>query len=477
MGWLHQNLTANGGAGSPSSFGRVVVAKAIFDFITSDCVGDIVVNDGGDNYVVGETFDIDIPLSPGSIIETFKAKGVVVSTGINSPTSSPGSSAVRVKVYSGGAYTNLVQSPELTLTGIPTSNASLSGTGLTVDITPEAAHWFERRGAGAQSPVSGTDYVDTATDFEWICTSYKATNPPTVGMESNVSGGNDYLDLMTATGFDKTQTLFSQPDTHSSTANLMTPSTDPELYVSSTERRVCIMIRDGNFVQYGIIGLFIPFTNTEANYPFPGITAGQSPGVRNFTETYTDGNGSVPTSQNAGVVHPMTLQTGTATSSPYWIRDNVSPTWKSLSRTVSGVSMPCAIWPNVSGDHIFGFTDAPVVDGHSTNPESYIAGIFGDDEGNEDGWFQTENLATGRGAPGIGLLGLNNRLSLVVTPHIIQGLTGDVQVLGILDGFEAVHGIGLTAFEEIVQFQGKRYIVFPDTNSGTLYRWVAMEIV
>lgn len=474
MGWLHENLTANGGAASPSSFGRVVVAKAIFDFITSDCVGDIVVNNGGDNYVVGETFDIDIPLSPGNVIQTFKAKGVVVSTGINSPTASPGGSAVRVKVYSGGAYTNLVQSPELTLTNVPTSNASLAGTGMTVDITPEAAHWYERRGAGAQSPVAGTDYVDDATDFTWICTSLKSTNPPTVGMNSAQSGGNGYLDLMVATGFDKTQTLFSQPDTHNSTCHITTPGTDPEIYISSTERRVNILIRDGNFCQYGVIGLFLPFTNTEANYPFPGIVAGQTPGTPSFTQTYTDGNGSSPASQNCGLIHPMTMQSGTIGSCPYYYRDNVSPTWKPMSNN----PLPSAVWPHTSGDHNFDLTDAPTVSGKTTAPDALSQqGMFVDDESNTRGWFLTASNSSGRGQPGIGLIGLQNRMSLVVQPHIIANATGNVQVIGLIDGFEAVHGVGLTAFEEIVQFQGKRYIVFPDTNSGTLYHWTAMEIV
>lgn len=473
MGWLHQPLVSNGGSASPSSFGRIVVSKAIFDFITSDCVGDITVNDGGDNYVVGETFDISIPLSPGNVIETFTAKGIVVATGINSPLASPGGSATRVKIYSGGAYTNLVQSPELNLTAVPTTNASASGTGLTVDVTPEAAHWYERRGFGAQSPIAGTDYVDDATDFAWICTSLKSTNPPTVGMETKQSAGNGYLDLMVATGFDKTQTITSQPDTHNATCHLMTPGTDPEIYISSTERRVNIMIRDGNFVQYGIIGLFIPFTNTEANYPFPGMVAGTTPGVFPFNSTWVNGNGSSPGSQMAGIINPMTLQDGTASSSPYYIRDNVSPTWKVVSLTVSNSpTRPCAVWPTTAGDSSFQITLAPQVNGKTTAFDAMPQeGLLAD-----NAWMQTAVTLTNVGSPGVGLIGLNNRMSLVVQPHIVQGLANDVQVLGLIDGFEKVHGVGLTAFEELVQYNGKRYIVFPDTNSGTLYQWVAMEI-
>lgn len=477
MGWLHENLVANGGSGSPATFGRVVVAKAVFDFVTSDCIADITVNNGGDNYVVGETFDITIPLSPGSVTELFTAKGIVVATGINSPLASPGGSCTRVKIYSGGAYKNLVQSPELTLTNVPTTNSSLSGTGLTVDCTPEAAHWFERRGLGASSPVAGTDYVDDGTDFEWICTSFKTTNPATVGLKTNQSGGNGAVRLMTASGWDKTQTFFSQTDASPDGAKLMCPATDPEIYISSTERRINILIRDGNFCQYGTIGLFIPFTNSEANYPFPGICAGQTVGYLPFTDTYDSEQSAGPANGNAGIVHPMLLQDGTVGSCPYHIRDNVSPTWKVISRTVSdSPTRPIAVWPR-TGFQEYDFTHAPQVSGKSTDPHQLAnQGILADDGSGETGWFQTENNATNRGCPGIGLLGLNNRMSFVVQPHFIQGLTGDVQVIGLLDGFEAVHGIGLTAFEEIVQFQGKRYIVYPDTNGTLLYHWVAMEI-
>jgi len=478
MGWLHENLVANGGAGSPATFGRVAVAKAIFDFITSDCLADITVNNGGDNYAVGETFDITIPLSPGNVLEVFTAKGVVESIGTGSPTRSPGGSAVRVKVYSGGAYKNLIQSPELDLTNVPTTNASLSGTGLTVDCTPEAAHWFERRGNGAQSPIAGTDYVDDGTDFEWVCTSLKSTNPPTIGMDTAQSGGNGALRIMVATGWDKTQTLFSQPDASKNGPKLLCPGTDPEIYISSTERRVNILIRDGNFCQYGVLGLFIPFTNTEANYPFPGLVAGQTQGYLNFTDTFDDNQSAAPGNANSGIIHPMELQDGTAGSGPYYLRDNVSPTWKVISRSVSNSpTRPIAVWPRTSGDNQYQLTDAPTVSGFTTDPDSYVnRGILVDDEANERGWFLTENLATGRGAPGIGLIGLNNRMSFVVQPHFIQGLTSDVQVIGLIDGFQAVHGIGLTAFEEIVEFQGRRFVVFPDTNTGILYHWVAMEI-
>lgn len=478
MGWLQETLVANGGAGSPESFGRVVVAKAIFDFITSDCISDIAVSDGGDNYIVGETFDIVVPLSPGDVLETFTARGVVVSVGSGSPSASPDSSVTRVKIISGGAYSNLTQSPELNLTNVPTTNASASGTGLTVDLTTEQAHWTEDRGNGAQSPLATGDYVDDRTDFEWICTSMKATNPPIIGMESAESGGNGGVKLMVCSGFDKSQTHYTQQDASPEGPLLLCPGTDPQLYISSTERRVNIMIRDGNFCQYGTIGFFIPFTDTEANYPFPGAVFGQTSGFLPFSTSYDDIGGANPAAANAGILHPMTLGDSAVDAAAYYILENTSPVWRPINKMPSQSTVrPYTVWPNSSGENDLSFTHAPTVSGHETDPaDAPINGIFSDDASDGSGWFLTASAQVNRGAVGIGTIGLNNRLSFVVKPHILKDETGYVQAVGLTDGYEAVHGVGLTAFEEIVQHGGKRYVIFPDTNSGTLYHWVAMEI-
>lgn len=482
MAWLHENLIANGGAGSPESYGRIVVAKAVFDFITSDSIASVTVNNGGDNYAVGETFDISVPLSPGSVTEVFTAKGIVVSIGTGSPVGSPGSSATRVKIYSGGAYKNLVQSPALNLTNVPTTNASLSGSGMTVDLIAEEAHWYERRGNGATSPVANTDYVNDMTDFEWICTSLKSTNPPTIGLKTTISTGYGAVQLMTATDFDKTQTFYSQTDASPGTIDsifapkLLCPGVDPEIYISTSERRVNIMIRDGNYCQIGALGLFIPFTDTEANYPFPGIVAGQTCGYLPFTDVYDDNQATTPSLGNSSVVHPMSLGDASYTQCPYYIRNNTAPTWMPVNKiTGQSTLRPISVWPNRAGANDYSETHAPTVSGWSTDPSTYNVGVLADSTGTTNHWFNSENAGT-YGIPGIGLVGLNNRMSFVVQPHFVQNLTGDVQVIGLQDGIQAVHGVGLTAFEEIVQHNGKRFIVFPDTNGPLLYNWVAMEI-
>jgi hypothetical protein len=436
----------------------------------------------GSGYVVGETFEIVVAGSPGTTI--FTAVGVVteIDNG-GSPVISPVGQVTGVKLVSGGAYPNAVQSPEIQKTGLSTQNASAGGDdALLVDVEFEAAWWTEDRGNGAASPIPSTDYTDDATDFEWICTSTKASNPPTIGMKTNVATGDGYARLLVATGFDKGSLWNGQPGRNPTVGNgegvLPMPAQNPQIYVSSSERRVNIMIRDGSFSHYGVIGFFIPYTNTEANYPFPGMCAGTTAGTTLLFNTVRGSLSSNPSSVASGMLNPMELQNATSDEGPYWYRDNLSPQWLNICHdTAQQVNLTSQMWPENGNLQDYDFTHAPEVDGFSTNPNTasgtISAGVFGDQA--SLAWFSSAN-GGGEGVPGIAPLGLQNRASIVVQPHIVKNQPTDVQTIGIIDGYENVHGRGLTAFEEIVQFNGKRYIVFNDVNSGDLWRWVAMEI-
>jgi hypothetical protein len=96
-------------------------------------------------------------------------------------------------------------------------------------------------------------------------------------------------------------------------------------------------------------------------------------------------------------------------------------------------------------------------------------------EDNPAAWFDIADSSVGGQGPAP--LGLGSQLHFTVQPHIISNQTDDVQILGIIDGFEAIHGQGLAAFEEIETEAGDRYIVFNDTDSTALNLWVAMEII
>ena len=442
MPFLNETLVANG----VSALGRIVYSKAILDIITNDHVIDLAVNAGGTGYVVGETFDV----VGGTSIGAFVARGIVTAEAAGVVTG--------VKIISAGAYSTLPG-----VTGAATTNASAAGNDdLTVDLTTQTALWTQDR----------SDYTDDTTDFEWICTSTKSSNAPTIGMITETSSGNDAVRVMTASSYNSLATFDGQPDISPSTVSyLNVPAQNPEVYLSITERRVNFVARDGNNVQYGGLGLFIPVTNNDASYPFPGVAHAQTRSIQAMSSQYSDnGNGS----GNAGIVNPPQH---ISTQGPYYYRDNLSAAWKGIAdEAVSGRS-EAMMWPHNQNDAEYDFTHAPEINSQGTNPFSSGRdenGIFSDDT---VGWFEDAN-GSAIGIQGIAPFGTGEQMSFVVTAHIIESGEGIAAVVGYVDGFEAVHGVGLTAFEEIESYQSaSRYIVFPDTNGSDLGQWVAMEIV
>lgn len=445
MPFLNEVLVANG----TTSLGRIVFAKAVLDMILNDHVIDLAVNAGGTGYVVGETFDI----VGGTPIGAFVARGVV--------TAEAGGVVSAVKYVSAGAYSTLPG-----VTGAATTNASAAGNDdLTVDLTTQVALWTLDR----------STYVDDITDFEWIATSTKTVNPATIGQNTVQSAGNDSSRLMVASGFDNGQTFEGQPDASpTSQMFLNIPAQNPEIFLSTTERRVNIVARDGNNVQYGGIGFFVPLTNVDASYPFPGIVHAQSTAVRAMTAQYNvDGNGG----NNAGVCNPGSFTT-ILPACRY--RDNLSTQWLTMSQTLGTGTPRSVMWPHRQFDSNFRITDAPEVSGQGTQPfrDGQDVG-FGDASGNgsSGGWF-VNPLGSANGEQGVSPFGTGLQMSLVVDSHIVQAQVGDAQVIGIIDGYSNVHGIGLTAFEEIESYlSASRYIVFPDTNGPDTGQWVAMEIL
>lgn len=444
MPFIHETLVANG----TTSLGRVVFSKAVLDMILNDHVIALAVNAGGTGYVVGETFDV----VGGTPIGSFVARGVVTAEAAGVVTA--------VKYISAGAYSVLPGA-----VGAATTNASAAGNDdLTVDLTTEVLQWT----------VDRNTYVDDQTDFEWIATSIKATNAPTIGMITTTGSGNDSSRLMTASGFDNGQTFDAQPDGSPATQMFLNiPSTNPEIYVSVTERRTNLVARDGNNVQYGGMGLFIPLTNVDASYPFPGVCHAQSTVIRAMSEQYNnDGNGA----NNSGMINPGTF---TTIFPAIRYRDNLSTQWLTIAQQAGTGLARSKMWPHQQFRGDYNITLAPTVSGFPTDPSAANTnGYFADQHGNgsSGGWFRNP-LGSANGVQGVSPFGTGLQMSLVVTAHIISNQTGDVQVIGYVDGYENCHGVGLTAFEEIESFaSASRYIVFPDTNGSDLGQWVAMEI-
>jgi hypothetical protein len=444
--FIQQQLVAD----AVTANGRVVVPKAVLEIIINDQVLTMAVNAGGANYAVGDTFELGTGTTVALNGVNFTATGRV--------TAETAGAATAVQIISAGAYTadpTLTNGATTTLTGI--------GSGLTIDVTMQTAQYTQ----------DFSDYVDLLTNFEWLATSVKSTNAPTIGMRSELSASNDAVRLVVASGFDGGSTWLAQPGapvTNLFYCNL--PTQDPEIFVSVTERRVNVLVTDDgrNQKQYCGLGLFVPYVDVATNYPFPGLVHGQSTSVRAFTESFN--------TSNRGVVHP--IDPG-GSLGPYQYRDNLSTAWFGISsNNGNGADAAKAqVWPFTTTDTLWDFTHAPIPTGSGAtaaemNPfgSSKANGSLVED--NTQAWFDAADstLASQGPAP----LGIGGQMHFTVQAHIISNQTDDVQIVGFFDGWEAVHGRGLAAFEEIETAAGRRYLVFNDTDSTALGQWTAMEI-
>ena len=169
MSWLEQALIADG----VTADGRIVVGEVLRELVENANILslDAVGSNNGSGYVVGETFDIvggtAVSINGVSII----ARGVVVAIA--------GDDVTEVKITSCGIYTALPGT-----TDVATTNASGVGDdALLVDLTTQAAQWTADRDT----------FVDLTTDYEWIASSVKATNAPTIGLDMILSGANDEI--------------------------------------------------------------------------------------------------------------------------------------------------------------------------------------------------------------------------------------------------------------------------------------------
>ncbi len=457
MPFIQQQLSAD----AVATDGRVVLATAVLLAITNDHVATVAVNAGGTGYAVGDTVRLNAgtPVSVNGDDFHATVRITAESAGV----------ATGVELISWGSYTTLPGT-----TGIATVTLTGAGSGLTVDLTTDTAKWTE-------NSRTNLDNIDFQTDGDWLCTSVKTTGAPTIGMRSSASGAFDAVQLLTATSFDNGLPWRDQPGNPPQSDFWMScPNQNPTMYLSTSERRVNLLITNSALVfrQYGGMGLFIPFTDVDANYPFPGIVHAQSTSIRDFTETFN--------SANQGLLHPINF------SSPgcYQIRDNLSTAWLGVTSSNSAGSqttVPNIMWPDAGLRSLYSFNLAPVptlgvggVDafdmvpgagsnGGSTSDYSNIYGSF-----NDDNWFETD--AEAQMPQGIAPYGLGNQLHFTVQAHLISVKLNDCQMIGFIDGYENIHLRGLSDFDEIQSPDGRRYIVFSDTGSSVLYRGVAMEM-
>lgn len=467
MPFIRQQLTADG-VSPTGELARVILATAILEMITNDHVDTISVGtSGGTGYAIGDTFSINdgsnVPValypSNGNDIVRATVRVTSVAAGV----------VDGVQLLSAGSYTTLATGADFattTLTG--------AGSGCQIDIdTIQTALWTE-------DSRTGLDNSDPQVGGDWLASSVKAANNPTIGMETNTVSTNQALRMVVGTSYDVGLPWRNQPgNPPNSDAYVALPNQDPFLYLSTTERRVNFMITDGTSKQYGGMGLFLPFVDVDSNWPFPGIIHGQATTVRAFSEVYN--------TSNRGVLHPLAF----TTQGCYQYRNNLSTEWFGLTSDNNSGTAPNArgmIWPNQGERGEFSLNRAPVPtnavgttdaddmtpgagpNGQAATSYAKIYGSF-----NEQDWFASD--ADANMLQGPAPYGLGTQLHFTVQAHIISVITSDCQPLGVIDGWEAVHMRALQEFDEIESPSGKRYLTFSDTNDTTLYRGCAMEII
>lgn len=445
MSWLEQALTADG----VTADGRIVVGEALRQLLSNANVLslDSVGANNGSGYVVGETFDIvggtAISVNGVSII----ARGVV--------TAISGDDVTAVKITSCGIYSTLPGT-----VNVATTNASGIGDDLLqVNLTTQAAQWTQDR----------STFVSLTTDYEFIATSVKATNAPTIGLDMILSGADDGFQLLTATSFDNGQTFLTQPGAPPDNEMFMgCPNQDPTIFASVTERRLNFMVTDGTFKQYGGIGLAIPLTNSDANYPFPAICHGQSRSIEAFNTSRS--------ATNSGIVN-LNSYTIAGQLGPVQYRDNVSPAWLGVAfdNNDGAEDQRSQLWPIQATGSNYSFNDAPVPSGSLAPASAFDPFLSGAGAGTLSDTEFFQNAAAATMPQGPAPLGPGSRLALTGQCHIVENQPGDAEVIAIVDGYEQVHGRGLDAFDEIISFDGRRFLVFNDTNTADIWRFVAME--
>lgn len=461
MPFIEQQLSADG----VTTEGRHIVSEAIYEIITNSHISSLAVavsSPLSSGYAVGDTFRINAGTPVVINGDSFHATGRV--TALASPASL--GQVTAVEIISWGAYTALpsnspLNSPENLVLGIATTTLTGAGDdGLVVDITTDTPKW-----------TSDSLVVDSpTTSVEWLVSSVKAANAPTIGMRSELSGANDGLRMTIGSSYSGILPWATQPGTPpTSTFYFGVPNQDPKIYVSTTERRVNVLVTDGTSKQYVGLGLFIPFVDVASNYPFPAIIHGQATTLRAHNEVFS--------TTNRGIVNPIDF----SGLGCYQYRDNLSSTWFGITENNLNGADVCKsqIWPNQGVTTSWSFNYAPVPTGSSATTASMnpTNSVYGLTMGSGEGLMFTADQASSVGAYGPAPLGIGGQLHYTVQAHIISNQTGNVQMIGFIDGFEACHGRGLANFDEIQNPDGRRYITFADTQSTDLTNWVAMEMI
>lgn len=340
-----------------------------------------------------------------------------------------------------GHYTILPTNPAATTTGG-------AGTGLTVDLA--AVGWVPDR----------IDYVDGATDFQWIA---HGANPagadPYGGVRTFTQSGNPSWAVWAFTGFNSGSTFEAQPGAFPGVdVTLGTPNVGPRvpltigsmrLFCYLNRRRVIAVMRDAPTYEQLYLGLFNPIIDEPATkYPLPHLCHG----------TTTSASQTISTAYS-NTISPHAALPQHGVSSGFFRR--LDGAWSRIDAPgVSGSSNDNFFWPTyIALD--FPTPDSPDPAG-GTHPITAPFGIINDAAFGDS--TQNDELAP---LP-FGAVGGKTFLAL---PCPLIANESVSQPIGELDGLFVVPGREIAAEDRLVLPDGRRLTVFPNVNGNEFWQF------
>jgi hypothetical protein len=397
---------------------------------------------GGASYAVGDTIEVDGGTG-GSVDPSFVVTSV-----------------------SSGAVTGLAplamgnRTTPVDTTVTPAATTALTGTGnnaLTVNYVQVG--WR----------VINSTYTNGTTDFElWL----KGTNisgaHPFVGLRT-VTGANQFIELYMAEGYDTLGSYFTHPGgwTDIGTSQRLfigtTASAAFSWFVYVSGRVINFVLSDDNSYELGVVGCFIPFTNTpQDTFPKPFIAGGTICDSANSSIAASWSTDPADTrSGHSSILHHMTDDFSSTILPPYRAT-NLIGIWAGFNKG-GGEYL---IWPWITFNALSNDVLAPQVGAHDTTPDNNGVTSLGLNDFTTS-WFTDAN--TGAGTPGVSPIGASGQTHFMSPPVLVSDFSGDgSKVHGQLEGLAYIHGRGLNDEDRVTDLEGRRWIVLPDTVTNAV---------
>lgn len=437
---------------------NVIASKAVLDIITSSRVETAVVNAGGTGYAVGDV----VRISGGTAIFPARVEVTAVAAGVVSA----------VRLISDGAYTTLPGVTGAATAAVDADQGERTcGTGLTVNLTTASADWLASGASGRD------DYVDDATDFEWIATGTNASGTnPVVGLNTvSNTNGSVHAEGLAATGFDDLQTFANQPganpmDTVDAGPKIRSDWEGHLVRVTHSPRRIIIQYDFGGGIsQHCYLGDVVPFADDpNTDWPAPLLASGSGgDGVRFDSNLFDDARNGT-----SFIVHPSN-GSATAAASGHQVRDD-SATWQGIDNAAPADSV-WFVWP-YNGINGVRMEDAPtgLIGGSSgsTTPSGSDTGVLGEKAVQNDlggtitgaaSWVGAAVVDASDQIPGFSPIGTEGRNHMPVEVLLFrEGTAGspNIDLMAIVDGVFDVSGMLLRPGDRIFDANGAPYYVY-----------------